>query len=370
MDIYFCDLCGVRVTDADLRSGHGIRNRSDVLCATCLEMGHGKDWLSQRSQTKAEPVHAAVGNASFLDQARDRAQTLEDDELPASSVRPVEVDIRVGVPEELSDHVVTAKVPGPKRNGEHIDLSSAANLFSALSNAPVGAVKDGQGDDLQDQAADSYQIGGASTPFTPAIEKRSATAVSSDNDETSIGPAVPNAAREAAARNKTASRKSTSSHPAAKPSTRSAANKNKISSSLNRVRAKSGRQGKAKGGQLMILTIISVTILTAIFAYWFTHRATKVPKTTEIDFTGETKAKVKKAKETAVNAIRSKNVNDLQNARNMFQSVMKDIEAFEVEAKRQHKTDEEIERIVETTLQWQNAYMLLRNVNDELQKQK
>jgi hypothetical protein len=88
MDIYFCDLCGVRVTDADLRAGQGIRSHSDVICGTCLELGHGKDWLSQR--TKPKPEAKAAANASpTLDAARDRVATLEEPAAPPVIARLV-----------------------------------------------------------------------------------------------------------------------------------------------------------------------------------------------------------------------------------------------------------------------------------------
>ena len=53
MDIYFCDLCGARVSDIDLRGGHGIRKQYDVICANCLELGHGKEWLAKQPRPVA-----------------------------------------------------------------------------------------------------------------------------------------------------------------------------------------------------------------------------------------------------------------------------------------------------------------------------
>src|SRR5271167_2908962 len=103
MDIYFCDLCGVRVTDIDLKGGHGLRSGHDVICATCLELGHGKEWLAKR-QPQLKPVPGAVSTragkaasagagesrqaaAALLDRARDRARTAEEDQTPAVGVQ-------------------------------------------------------------------------------------------------------------------------------------------------------------------------------------------------------------------------------------------------------------------------------------------
>ncbi len=48
MDVFFCDLCGARVNDADLKSGQGQRSQWDVICGNCLEQGLGKEWLGKR----------------------------------------------------------------------------------------------------------------------------------------------------------------------------------------------------------------------------------------------------------------------------------------------------------------------------------
>src|SRR5271169_6040311 len=105
MDIYFCDLCGVRVTDIDLKGGHGLRSGHDVICATCLELGHGKEWLAKRQPQlkpvpgagapragKAAPAAAPAAEsrhagAALLDRARDRARTAEEDQTPAVGVQ-------------------------------------------------------------------------------------------------------------------------------------------------------------------------------------------------------------------------------------------------------------------------------------------
>ena len=47
MDIFFCDECAARVTDADLHRGHGIKKGDVVVCGHCIESGKGLDRLSQ-----------------------------------------------------------------------------------------------------------------------------------------------------------------------------------------------------------------------------------------------------------------------------------------------------------------------------------
>ena len=148
MDIYFCDLCGVRVSDADLRAGHGIRSHWDVICGTCLEMGHGKDWLSQRSKPKAAAA------SPTLDAARDRVATLEEEAPAPVSGRPIRAmtaaplqdlgteptpsDAHPALSE--TDLTSTTRVPTPAR-AEPMHLAAAANMFSALGQTPTTAAK-------------------------------------------------------------------------------------------------------------------------------------------------------------------------------------------------------------------------------------
>src|SRR4051812_28475888 len=99
MNVYFCDVCGVRVTDVDLHSGHGMRRRNDVICAACIDLGHGKEWVESPAQKRAPAMAGAAAGANgrrpspaprLLDEGRDRARTLDED-VPASPVRPVVV---------------------------------------------------------------------------------------------------------------------------------------------------------------------------------------------------------------------------------------------------------------------------------------
>jgi len=96
MNVYFCDVCGVRVTDVDLHSGHGIRRRHDVICAACLDLGHGKEWINNGSAGAAVAVGAgAVGTHAkapspapvvpAIKRARDDLATIDEDAEAASA---------------------------------------------------------------------------------------------------------------------------------------------------------------------------------------------------------------------------------------------------------------------------------------------
>lgn len=49
MDIYFCDECAARVSDAELSRGHGIKKEEMIFCGHCLEKGLGRDLLHTES---------------------------------------------------------------------------------------------------------------------------------------------------------------------------------------------------------------------------------------------------------------------------------------------------------------------------------
>lgn len=185
LNVYFCDVCGVRVTDVDLRSGHGMLRGHAVICATCLEMGHGKEWLAARGGEAAQ-VGAALnlkprergvqggrtGNAQLLDYARDRAATVEDrhnqenvaDEEDEEDEEGSDTGIahdpvqRHHEPQDEPldepqahqlDHEDTGLV-----NPIPADFSGAAAGFAALSQSPARKESDDAHGDVDEDASD------------------------------------------------------------------------------------------------------------------------------------------------------------------------------------------------------------------------
>jgi|GEM_PF-6641724 len=129
MDVFFCDLCGARVNDADLKSGQGQRSQWDVICGSCLEQGLGKEWLGKRvSARHAVATSAAASNAKLGRSAadpRDRVATL--DEAPPE-------------PPAASAPVVAAP---PKPEPGYAPVKAAANSFvqaPAFALAPPPAI--------------------------------------------------------------------------------------------------------------------------------------------------------------------------------------------------------------------------------------
>jgi hypothetical protein len=196
MDIYFCDLCGSRVTSVDLRGGIGMHHGDDAICGRCVEMGRGQDWLAGH-QSEVLPEKPPASPVSTIDRARDRARTIDKD-LAGEPVRPqvirsvdsdeqpmqpialtpepvVSLDVPSQVPPRAAvppmveaaplsvaddqqgnpdadgaasgdGHEITTKLPPA-----NVDYAEAASTFSALGSSHAVRPSDNQADDLQDQ---------------------------------------------------------------------------------------------------------------------------------------------------------------------------------------------------------------------------
>lgn len=78
MHIFFCDSCAVRITDADLRRGRGIRKSDTVLCEVCVGTGKGSVLLRQASQAAAADRSEAPVAATPPPPAKVSGDTSED----------------------------------------------------------------------------------------------------------------------------------------------------------------------------------------------------------------------------------------------------------------------------------------------------
>lgn len=152
MDIYFCDCCAARVTDADLRRGHGVQKGDIVVCSACIERGEGTDLLRQASE-RVVAVKSALAGEGVLDEVRDRVATLADD-TGSDGTGPVQphaetaaIPAKGGESAGFSD-TGTADVPLTRDDEPEssTDLSNAASGFAALSPEPVQARNDAADD--------------------------------------------------------------------------------------------------------------------------------------------------------------------------------------------------------------------------------
>lgn len=179
MDIYFCDDCGARVTDLDLRAGKGMRKRQDTICAGCVDQGLAGAWLARSGHAApaamAAGAHSAAGSASLavaeppdrIALARDRAQTVPDDPFAVDEPAPQkplpkptqETD---AIPVEASRRQAQAE-PAPPVDS----LAAAGGGFGALVGSSMPAPLVDDADDLNKdvEVADAPPVAEPDSPF-------------------------------------------------------------------------------------------------------------------------------------------------------------------------------------------------------------
>ncbi|MBA2480821.1 MAG: hypothetical protein H0V44_09170 [Planctomycetes bacterium] len=380
MNVYFCDSCGVRVTDVDLHSGHGMRRRNDVICATCIDLGHGKDWM-QKGQA---PVLAAVGagvaedadqqraaqrpSSPIIAVARDRARTVEEEEEPAA-VAPVvmradlSAHVVEGVP-DLDDDSATAKVPILHQN-----LASTAAGFAALGQ-PVDESRSSDDDDLEetpvpqkpdDTGAESILAPTAAPApgVSPFESSKDAPDTDREKEETRI-PSSP----DTEIAHKSSDRLSKSQKSARGKTSASRAGKPGKSTS---------RRGKSSNQQILIMSAVTgvlILIIGVLVIVKASNRGPRTPQTIVEDLTKKIRTEVKAAATTAKAALQSKDPAALQDARTKLMALQADVNTFNIAAQKASWSEDNVETFLERDVHYQDVKTMLRLVNDELVKQR
>ena len=75
------------------------------------------------------------------------------------------------------------------------------------------------------------------------------------------------------------------------------------------------------------------------------------------------------AKNSAIYALQSKDLAKLKEAKTKMLTVMDDMDRFSKAAQRLKWTETDVETFFNQTLKWSDTHMLLKNINDEIQKQ-
>ena len=385
MDIYFCDLCGARVTDIDLRGGHGIRRQHDIICATCLELGHGKEWLAKhqprpRQAVTKPPVQlvavaagaavpiGGVRNEPSIDIARDRART-EDadhpDETPAVAPQMLLADD----PEEAS---AVSELEGDEepasatKNGNaNLNLSAAANSFAAMGG-PAKAARAASADDLIDESDDAHdaptesvavanrggsvkdEIEEAASPF-----HAESTAVSGKDETLPID-------RVALAPEKV--KAATSSANTKKASTK--VSKGKTPKGSGRARSRNNNKN------VLVMSGISLAILTMVMLIIISGQKSS-PKdrgSITVDLSENVRHNMSEARVAADSALKTLKLSELKAAKAKIQAIVPEIDHWAKEAQKQGWNDEQMGQYLEN-LSWPSTNSRVRLLNDEIAKQ-
>jgi hypothetical protein len=415
MDIYFCDLCGVRVTDIDLKGGHGLRSGHDVICATCLELGHGKEWLAKRqAQLKPVPgagsarqgkaavtVSAAASEgrqaaAAMLDRARDRARTAEEDQTPAVGVQLLSRDsdgeeelAHAGESELEQESGAHAQVKAVENNSTN--LAAAASSFSALGASTPAKEKPAShdADDLDDQEAVSESEthaeapavagddGGGDSPFSfkgakgakGAADKAAAGKAEAldddDGDERKVNP-----------KDETLPTDRPPPKPEAKPPSSITASTKRSSAKNSKAKSPkaSGRGGarpakKSNNRTVIILSCITLPFLLIMIYLTVMRPASHGPqKVIKINISEELRHSISDARTSATEALNGTPSPDkLDAAVDKIQAIRPKIDDFEAQAKKIGMTEEDIYRAIEA-VHWQDTAALIRNLHDARSK--
>lgn len=382
LNVYFCDVCGVRVTDVDLRSGHGMLRGHDVICATCLDMGHGKEWLASRGVPEAAAGATASSangtalrhqsSAAVLDHARDRAATVEDE--------------ATHVPSSAVDHEDTHSV-----RVQEADFAGAAAGFAALGAPEPVPVDDADGalDEESSDHVDPVLLKPATDAVRATDEQPSVAIEGESEDESSALISVKERAAAAKTRGRSdrlrrsvsgarastptgkAPGKKTSSSSAQSPKSSGSGKISKPKSSTTR----SGRKASGGGGMPMPLKISLVTVplilLIAIMAFFKTGSASS---TLDPAGTPEAqKAQIEKShKETVavINAaVSSKDLAVLKKAQASWLKLNEDFTVFERNAKASSNWTEENCEAYRETLKMPDLGSRMKIIRDEIAKQ-
>jgi len=372
MHIFFCDICGVRVTDVDLRGGHGLRRRHHVICPTCLDLGHGKEWLERHRQRHhavaafdgtpsgavalAEPEipdfipepreTPAVVDHPLIAAARDRARTLDYDELKP----PRPAAIIGSSATELVDDNDTARVPVVAG-----DLAMAASGFAALSsNKPLPD---------QSEAEDLAETPDATVPDDSGAAMSLGEGLPPRDEADCMDTAIDAPEASSASKMKPISEETDPAGvvvPTTKPSLDRQTPKGRKSSSTTGKHSKTAKSGKiskssaaiaakVRASQMRFMIIgsaISLFVIVCAGGYMVYQKSHKVNRTgggtiTE-DISAELKEKVASAKRNAAAAHNTKDVTKLRAAIAEIDRLSELANKFERIAKENGYTDDDV----------------------------
>lgn len=353
LNVYFCDVCGVRVTDVDLRSGHGMLRGYDVICATCLEMGHGKEWLASRGMAEPLPATAVTDNGLssaadvnlVINHARDRAVTVPDG--PSASGPRAAIDYEdtraVAIQQEAS-------------------FSGAAAGFAALSSKSNQPIRDDDGrldEESSDQVdpvllnettSDALVLAGDQQPTSPfsSDSEEDSAAVPPSTAKSSASSSSRVVAKSKSDRLRSASAARSSLSATAKSSVKRSSTAMSPVSSGKTSNIKSSKVSKSPstrtkrgggGGMSMPLkvSLITVPLLLILVVYLFVGGSSAAPKQAGVKDLPAHKARIEKefseVKAVINSAYSSRNVAEMKVANQRWQQFQGQWNDFAEEAK-------------------------------------
>jgi hypothetical protein len=392
MNVYFCDVCGVRVTDLDLHSGHGMRRRNDVICAACLELGHGKGWVAnhaQKQQMAFAGAGAAVGISEAtnavaeheheleapsakhptpvpaVEMARDRLRTLDDDH-PPQVVPPVQLDAALAdlelppAPPALDEPVATDDTA--KVQVLHQELSTAAAGFAALTPPVITKHVEEPEDDLQEahnaRLDDSEAAGVLSDQAaTPEQELEAEKAETASNSAVHEGTAVTVESK----------RKASTSRSAPRGRSNTASSSSKVSKVSKSSKSRSVKRGKPGIPPIMLLSAAGIALIVLIGAFVIVHAnsgAKETPQTITTKINTDLLNLKKEALAAVADGMSTKDMGKLEEAKAKIRAVKEKAAEFETAATNAHWTEDQINDWMEKN-ELADLYSQTKTINDQ-----
>jgi hypothetical protein len=316
LHIYFCDICGVRVTDVDLRSGHGLVRGHQVMCGTCVGMGHGQAWL----QAAPAPQGTAQGSHPVIDAARDRAQTVADPLLP-------------GTPrQDTHDTVRVPSVSNPS------DLASVAQSLGAMQTPPKSSSD--TVDDVEEVMEASRDLGEhPAAPFTPPTDADESSAL-----QPAVKPPGSSSSRQVAA----TSKRGGDSKP------RSSASNKPPSSRQTKAKTTKSIKGPTPSRRIplpILVSVIGVLLIGIGTMTFIRHRDSAASKTGQVielkDARDALADSIQTARKAMNAALESHTLPDLKQAQTKFHAAQAKVEEFSKQAQMANWTEENVEVLLE-----------------------
>lgn len=392
MDIFFCDECGSRVTDLDLRAGRGMRRRHDTICPGCVDLGKAQDWLARHPEAApaaaaaqangnghapAAPAVAVAERPDPIALGRDRAVTQPDDDFlidEPAPLKPVPAAAPIPPPAFETDRLESprakAEPPAPAPPSTPFDgLASAGGGFGALVGAGAPA-KPSLVDDPEEGTAEALPQSQPETPFDFVAPADADNPGKTETAEVEA-PVKPDKAETVkvsggSGRQAVSARRGTTSR--ATPPPRSSTSRQSKAIKAPSSRQTSGAGGKAGNPKVMWLSLASLGLMCIIFFVFVLPSAgkggDKKPQVIVDEPLKVLQVEVEKAKLAAHAALTT---NDLATARYGLQCIrsMQDaFQAFERKAGAAWNEDAHGEQL--RRIGYYDVQGMLKGVNDRI----
>ena len=376
MNIFFCDSCGARVTDADLSRGYGLQKEDITVCGLCIDRNKGIEVFR---------ASASGGHAVLVEEpAVEEQQTPE----PAVQTTPAHV-AEAPAAEEPEPAALDAELHEAPRETDHdlidsdlghspdlLDLGDTVDDLKEVEHHDLdesGVYKAGNDViDLGSEPTDEPQGQVETSEIEPVPEselQQSASRQASANRGDTQNKQLPD-------RSRTTSRQKTGSGHGKKDGKSQSRRANKggnksgvKSSKRNNGRGSSSRKNANNNNKVMVISMISIGCLILIFVALVMTKGDgsqiEGAGQKSASHNGELKKVAVEVEAMVVDALRSEDLAKLKQAKIGLSRLRSAIEKFERHAKVEGWDDEKVARAVRS-LGCNDVLAQYKTINDKI----